>query len=53
MSNKPVLFTRFNPPLSPGLVCKDVSLTRQEFVDECDLNSIMKHNPEPQKNHRT
>lgn len=35
-------FTRFNPPPSPGLKCEDASLTRQEFVQESDLNNIMK-----------
>ena len=34
MSNKPVFFTRFNPPPSPGLVCKDASLTRQEKEED-------------------
>lgn len=34
--------TRYKPPKSPSLVCKDASLTRQEFVRECDLNDIMR-----------
>lgn len=42
MSSKITFFTRFNPPPSPGLECKDATLTRQEFVQECDLNNIMK-----------
>lgn len=35
-------FTRFDPPPSPALKCEDASLTRQEFVQEADLNNIMK-----------
>ena len=35
-------FTRFNPPKSPYLKCEDASLTRQEFVEESDINNIMK-----------
>ena len=35
-------FTRFNPPPSPVLTCEDASLTRQEFLEESDINNIMK-----------
>lgn len=34
--------TRYKPPKSPSLACKDASLTRQEYVRECDLNDIMR-----------
>lgn len=36
------IYTRFNPPPCASLKCKDASLTRQEFVQEADLNNIMK-----------
>lgn len=35
-------YTHFNPPESPSLKCEDASLTRQEFVEESDINNIMK-----------
>lgn len=42
MSEKTKFFTHFNPPPSPELKCSDASLTRQEFVQESDINNIMK-----------
>jgi hypothetical protein len=39
MSSK--VYTYFDRPKSSTLVCKDASLTRQEFVNDADLNNIM------------
>lgn len=35
------VFNFFDRPPSPFLECKDASLTRQEFLDESDINNIM------------
>ena len=42
MTEKIKFFTHFDPPPSPSLKCEDASLTRQEFVQEADINNIMK-----------
>lgn len=34
-------FTKYSPPPSPGLVCDDKSLTRQDCAKECDINYIV------------
>lgn len=41
-NNGPVVFNYFKRPPSSTLKCEDASLTRQEFVQESDLNNIMK-----------
>lgn len=35
-------YTHYNPPASPQLKFVKASLTRQEFVQEADINNIMK-----------
>lgn len=35
------VYSYFDRPKSPSLVCNDASLTRQEFVSDADLNNIM------------
>lgn len=40
--SKVVVFSRFNPPLSPSVEFKDASLTRQEFAQESDINHLMR-----------
>lgn len=34
--------TRYNHHSSPGLTCPEPSLTKQTFMEECDINNIMK-----------
>lgn len=41
-SNAIKVFSRFNPPPSPSIEFTEASLTRQEFVQEADLNNIMR-----------
>lgn len=35
------MFSRFNPPVDPGITFKGETLTQEHMANECDLNQIM------------
>ena len=37
----PVVHDLFNPPVDPGIVNNEPSLTRQSHKNECDINFLM------------